>query len=116
MKVIIAGSRNFNDYPTLEKYCDKVLSSVADDIEIVSGTAYGADKLGERYAKEKGYKLTQFPADWEQYGKSAGVIRNKQMAEYSDALIAFWDKESKGTANMIKLAQSLGLKIRICYF
>ena len=78
MKVIIAGSRDFYDYNMLKQFCDKVLCNIKN-IEIVSGTAGGTDRLGERYAKENGYKLTKFPADWNKYGKPAGYIRNEQM-------------------------------------
>lgn len=115
MKVIIAGSRTFNDYEKLKSYCDKVLSS-QNNIEIVSGTATGADMLGERYAKEKNYSIKKFPADWDKYGKGAGYIRNKEMAEYSDALIAFWNGKSKGTKNMLELSRIKELPIRIFYF
>lgn len=112
MKVIIAGGRCFNDYEMLFEFCEKVLSN-QNQIEIVSGVANGADKLGEKYAKEKGYPLKQFPADWEKFGKSAGYKRNLEMAEYADALIAFWDKKSKGTKHMIDLAKKNKLKIRV---
>jgi len=112
MKVIIAGSRKFNDYKKLCKICDHLLQNQTN-IEIVSGTAKGADKLGEQYAKERGFKLTKFPANWNKYGKAAGPKRNQQMAQYADALIAFWDGKSRGTKNMITLARSLKLRIKI---
>lgn len=116
MKLIIAGSRNFTNYQKLRKACDHFLQD-QNNIEIVSGAYYrGADKLGEQYAKEKGYKLTQFPANWERFGKAAGPKRNQQMANYGDALIAFWDEKSKGTKNMIGLANQNNLKVRIYYF
>lgn len=114
MKIIIAGSRDFNDYETLKKVCDFMLSR-QDEVEIVSGTARGADLLGERYAKEKGYPIKQFPADWSK-GKGAGYIRNEDMAKYSDALIAFWDGKSKGTEHMINLAKKHGLKVKVQKF
>lgn len=79
MKVIIAGGRNFNDYEKLCQFCDKALSKQTE-IEIVSGTANGADKLGEKYANDNGYPIKQFPADWDKYGKSAGYKRNAQIA------------------------------------
>jgi hypothetical protein len=111
MKIIIAGSRNFTDYQTLKKCCDQILQDQTD-IEIVSGAHYkGADKLGEQYAKERAYKLTQFPADWKRFGRAAGPKRNEQMANYANALIAFWDGESKGTKHMIKLAKNNNLEI-----
>ena len=116
MKVIIAGSRSFNDYERLCKECDMVLGGYGtEEIEIVSGTARGADSLGEKYAKQRGFKIKRFPADWDNYGKSAGYRRNSCMAEYADALIIFWNGESKGSKHMIDLARLNGLKIKICY-
>lgn len=114
MKIIIAGSRNFVDYDLLVEKCDKAFS-LQSDIEIVSGTAYGADMLGERYAKEKNYNIKRFPADWS-LGKGAGYIRNKAMSEYADALIAFWDGKSRGTKHMIDLATEKGLKVKVVMF
>ena len=115
MKVIIAGSRDFNDYETLKEVCDYMLSQQSE-IEIVSGGARGADVLGEKYAKEKGYKITKFLPDWDKYGKSAGFRRNKEMAEYGDALICFWDGVSKGSEHMINLANELNLKVKVHKF
>ncbi|NMH86765.1 DUF2493 domain-containing protein [Flavivirga algicola] len=115
MKVIIAGGRNFDDYKKLFRFCNKVLSKQTE-IEIVSGTAKGADKLGEKYANDSGYLIKRFPANWSKYGKSAGYRRNAQMAEYADALIAFWDGKSRGTKHMIDLAKRANLKVRVSYF
>jgi len=112
MKVIIAGGRNFRDYDKLRESCDNILVN-QKDVEIVSGTAAGADTLGERYAQEKGYEVKKFPAQWDLYGKSAGYKRNQQMAEYADGLIAFWDGKSKGTKHMIDIANKMGLKVRV---
>ena len=113
MKIIIAGGRNFTDYKKLCKTCDQILQDQTD-LEIVSGAYYkGADKLGEKYAAEKGFKLTKFLADWNKLGRAAGPKRNEQMANYADALIAFWDGKSRGTKNMIELAENRGLKINI---
>ena len=102
MKVIIAGGRNYNDYTFLKQKCDYYLQNLSD-IEIVSGTCRGADKLGERYCDERGYILTAFPAEWDKYANSAGRIRNEKMAKYADCLIAFWDGESRGTRHMIAM-------------
>ena len=116
MKIIIAGGRDFTDYEKLYIECDNILQDL-NTIEIVSGAYYiGADKLGEQYAKERGYKITRFPANWNKYGKAAGPKRNEQMANYADALIAFWDGKSRGTKNMIQLAKSRRLKVKICYY
>ena len=111
--MIVAGTRSFADYSLLRQYVDFMLSRIEDSIEIVSGHARGADAMGERYAEEHGYVIKLFPADWKRYGKRAGVIRNAEMAEYADALIAFWDGKSRGTHNMVEEARSRHLKIGI---
>lgn len=114
-KVIIAGGREFSDYALLCKSCDKFLCQKhqTHDIVVISGTARGADTLGERYAHERGYAVEKYPADWNRDGKAAGPIRNAQMAKVADTLIAFWDGQSKGTANMIDQAKTRGLSIKI---
>ena len=73
IKVIIAGGRNFKDYELLKEKCDFYLQEHSE-IEIVSGAANGTDKLGERYAAERGYPTKLFPADWDRIGKSAGML------------------------------------------
>ena len=112
-KVIIAGGRDFNDYRLLKQMCDHYLSNTTKRITIVSGAANGADRLGERYAKERGFNISSHPADWDKFGKSAGYIRNKEMAGEANALIAFHDGNSNGTASMISLAEKHNLKIAI---
>ena len=115
-RVIIAGTRTFENYSLLCEYVDFKLSKVDDEIEIVSGGARGADLLGERYAKEHGYKLRVFPAQWSIYGKRSGPMRNAKMAKYADALIVLWDGKSPGTKNMIDEAKKNGLKIAVKMF
>lgn len=114
MKIIIAGGRNFDDYQLLEQRCNDIIGLYShDEIEIVSGTANGADKLGEVYASKRGYSVKRFSADWNKHGRSAGYKRNEDMARYGDVLIAFWDKESKGTKHMIDLAMKHKLSVNI---
>ena len=86
------------------------------DVEIISGTARGADALGERYAAERGLAVKQFSADWDRYGRSAGYKRNAQMAEYADAAVIFWDGISRGSKHMINLAKEKGLPVRIVLY
>jgi hypothetical protein len=111
-KVIIAGGRDYNDYQYLEYMCEEILQG-RFNIEIVSGGANGADKLGEQFALENSYPVTRFPADWNLHGKKAGPLRNIQMAEYADELIAFWDGKSKGTKHMIDEATRQGLIVNV---
>lgn len=110
MKVIIAGSRlflpNYNDVLVLDKYKNSIT-------EVVSGCAKGADAFGESWALWNNIPIKKFPANWELYGKAAGIIRNNEMAEYADGLIAFIVNNSKGTLNMIKQAKKNNLWIEI---
>lgn len=118
IKLIIAGSRNFNDYSLLVKEVDSFIHYLFTenedrdfDIEIVSGGANGADKLGEKYAKEHNLATKQFIPDWS-VGRGAGFLRNLEMARYATHCICF-DLGTKGTGHMIKLAKeyNLGLKV-----
>lgn len=120
--IIIAGGRDFTDYMLLKSKCDFYLSELVQagyTIQIISGKAKGADTLGERYAKEKGYEIIEYPAHWKwENGKCInrreGYDRNKRMAMHSTAyaLIAFWNG-SNGTKNMIELAKKNDLYVRI---
>lgn len=123
MRVIIAGSRDFYDYEKLKNTVDGYLQNV-DSLTpvIISGTARGADRLGEKYAIEHSYEVRRFPANWDKYGKSAGYIRNREMAQYAIAnesvgvLISFWDGKSRGTKYMIELAKEYGLRVIVVNF
>ena len=110
-KVIIAGGRDFQNTELLQEEMF-YLQQTLDVDEIVSGGARGADKLGEIWAGND-TPVTPFPADWDLHGKAAGYIRNKEMAEYADVLVAFWDGKSKGTKHMIDLALAGGLLVKV---
>jgi hypothetical protein len=114
-RVIIAGSRSFNDYTLLREHCLSVLQEKMKThrVIIVSGHARGADSLGERFANELGLPFELHPAKWRLLGKAAGMVRNAEMAKCSDALIAFWDGESRGTRHMINFARKRGLDISV---
>jgi hypothetical protein len=111
MRLIVAGGRNFNDYELLRSKLDFFLKQT-NDTEIVSGKAKGADSLGERYANEHSLPVKDFPANWS-LGKSAGYIRNEEMAKYATHCVCFWDGISKGTKHMIDLAKKYKLKLRV---
>lgn len=112
-RVIIAGSRGFTDYPLLAETMDSLLQNIKTPVTVVCGMARGADLLGERYALDRDFQIQRYPADWDKHGKRAGYIRNEQMAQNADALVAFWDGESRGTKHMIDLAHRYGLKVRV---
>lgn len=111
-KIIVAGSRGFSNYKFLVEKLDHLLKNVNDEIEIVSGTARGADQLGERYAIERNYKIAYFKPDWS-IGLSAGYKRNEDMAKYANACVVFWMNNSKGSKHMIDISQKYNLKLRI---
>lgn len=110
MRTIIAGSRGVKLY---RQITEAVNNSSFDISVIISGTARGADKLGEIYAARNDIPCEQYPADWDKHGRSAGYIRNSLMADNADALIAIWDGESRGTKHMIDIARRKGLKVWI---
>ena len=108
LRVIIAGSRTFNNYTIVENTLNRFIKEHQNNrITIISGAARGADQLGEQYAKEKCFLLKRFPAQWEQFGKRAGFLRNIQMLDYIDTsdcdsyVVIFWDGKSKGTKQLI---------------
>ena len=100
MKIGIVGSRNVT------------VSNLADYVtgcdEIVSGGAVGVDRCAAAYARENGIKLTEFLPDYPHYGRAAPIVRNKQIVEYADKILAFWDGSSKGTLSVIRYAEKIG--------
>lgn len=117
-RIVVAGSRSFQNFEHLQTTLDRLTSEKrkSHEIVIISGAAKGADQLGERYAARRGFRCVQYFADWNRYGKSAGHRRNREMAETADAVVAFWDGESRGTAGMIRIAQELNLPVRVIKF
>jgi YspA, cpYpsA-related SLOG family len=110
MRTIIAGSRTIHDPETVY---DAVQESGFNITTVISGGAMGIDEMGAEWAVAQCIDVKFFIPDWELHGKSAGIIRNKQMALYADALIAIWDGESGGTKHMIAHAKKLGLKVYV---
>lgn len=112
MKIIIAGSRDIEDYALVER---AALESgwIDGETEIVSGMARGVDMLAVRFAQEHDLPLHRFPANWDKFGRSAGMIRNDEMAQFANALIAVWDGRSVGTRGMIQIARSYKLQVFI---
>lgn len=115
MKLVIVGSRTFDNYELLCQEIDKLKIFYQIDT-IVSGGAIGADSLGKFYAQEHNLPLLIFSADWKKYGKSAGMIRNQDIINASDYIIAFWDGVSRGTKDSIRKADECKKKYKIIYF
>lgn len=113
MILCVCGSRDFTDYEHARRVLDKVTSKTAEPITVLSGAARGADRLGERWAAERGHKVDRYPADWDRHGKRAGYLRNKRMIDRATHVVAFWDGDSKGTYHSIDLAQQRGIPCRV---
>ena len=109
MKIAVVGSRNLT-----EVIIDKYISSDVD--EIVSGGAAGVDACAAKFSKDMGIKLTEFLPEYKKYGRRAPIVRNKQIVDYADKVIAFWDGSSRGTLSVIKYAkeQSKPIEIVMC--
>lgn len=113
-KLIVAGGRDFDDWKLLSESLHTLLTNKwSGGIEIVEGGARGADRMGYEYARANTLAHKRFNADWDTHGKKAGILRNIEMAEYADALVAFWDGTSRGSLHMIETMKKLGKPVRV---
>lgn len=110
MKTIIAGSRSYNCFTGLEVAIAECGWKIT---HVVSGGAIGVDSLGELWAKAENIPVTVRKPNYLLFGRVAPLVRNGEMANESEALIALWDGKSRGTQDMIKKANSQGLKVHI---
>ncbi len=117
MKIAVAGSRVYTDYKEVAEYIDMCIREYTDNeqITILSGGCRGADMLGERYAMEHGYRIARFCAQWDKFGKAAGIIRSRKIADTADLVVCFWDGDSRGTKTLIDYARKLGKTVCIKY-
>lgn len=106
MRTIIAGSRTILRMSIVESVMKK--APIRPTV-VLCGEAVGVDKLGAVWARKNGIPVESFPADWKKYGRSAGLMRNAQMAEQAEALIAIWDGKSRGAEHMINTAAKRNL-------
>jgi len=109
MRMAIVGSRDF-------KRLDKVRQFVEDlplDTTVVSGNARGVDRTAEDAARLRRMRVISIPPQWDTYGKQAGFVRNREIVDHADELVAFWDGTSRGTAHSIKLARVKGIPILV---
>jgi hypothetical protein len=129
VKLIIAGSRDIEDYECLWEILQSSTMSIT---EIVSGKARGVDTLGENYARDIYVPVADFPAQWDdleteplriktntrgkQYNALAGFARNERMAQYADACVILRREGSKGSLDMLKRALSHGMICTDCIY
>ena len=108
MKVCITGSRGFTDENYLIEKVNQLIEqdSITQPFTLICGMARGADITGYRVCEDNDIEIIEYPADWNTHGKSAGFIRNEEMANACDCAVIFWDGQSVGTANMIKLMRN----------
>lgn len=108
MRVIICGSRGWGDR---QRIADRI-ADLPGDTTVVHGNARGVDRVAHQEAQKAGLMVEIHPADWDYYGKGAGLIRNEKMASLgADLLIAFWDGKSQGTSDMMERAAEHGIPI-----
>ena len=114
-KIVVAGCRNYNNYEEARGYISDCIGDIKDRYTLIfiSGGCRGADLLGERYAAENGHKVERFVAEWDRYGRGAGLKRNEKMARMADYIICFWDGESSGTKSMIEFAKRFNKQVYV---
>jgi hypothetical protein len=112
MNVCIAGSRSFNNFHLLKQHMDKI-HDVFGIVNVISGTAKGADKLGEEWAEWHGLNIIRYPADWDKHGNVAGILRNIEMAKSSDLVVLFWDGKSPGTKQMLEYCLKNNIFVKV---
>jgi hypothetical protein len=115
IRLIVCGTRTFNDYAYLKRKLDKHYFAYRD-VTVLSGTAKGPDALGERWAYEWWHVVMRYHPDYDTHGKAAPIYRNQEMVENATHFIAFWDGKSNGTKDIIRRARKWGLKVKIIRF
>jgi hypothetical protein len=118
--LIVTGDAEFTDYSLLKRNCDNFIRKnvkYGENIVVMSaGNKEGADNLGEKYAKERGYRVRRFNPNWNKYGRSAGFVRNREMIRSSDGFIAFtcpYSENSSLTNNFINDARINRLNVKV---
>jgi hypothetical protein len=110
MKLLICGSRSITSYPVVAT----IISAMEyRPDEVIHGGARGVDTAAGQWAREHGAYERVFPADWDEHGKAAGMIRNREMVDECDEVLAIWDGKSRGTKHTIDYAKSTGKLTRV---
>jgi len=113
MRLGVIGSRSFDNYSLLCVTLNQYLETTQ---KVVSGGARGADRMGVHWAQSNDIPYEEFLPDYEQYGKQAPFIRNKDIVNNSDLVVAFWDGKSAGTKHSLNYAKIRGVKSVVIRF
>lgn len=109
MKIAIVGSR---DYPDLDRV-RRFVTELPPGTVVVTGGARGVDRTAEETAEACGLEVLVLTADWDGIGRSAGLVRNEEIVEEADEIVAFWDGESRGTVHTLTLAVEAGKSVTV---
>jgi hypothetical protein len=114
MQLAIIGGRDFSDFELMKKHLEEIKGDLNMKISaVISGGAKGADSLGKKWADENNVETLIFKAEWQIYGRGAGPVRNRKIIYHADFVIAFWDGESRGTANSINICKNTNTRYKI---
>lgn len=110
--IIVAGGRDFMNRDFVFEKCNEHFY-LRTDVLVQGDCATGVDMLAREWAHCKQRVMISCPANWGKHSKAAGPIRNKEMAEGADVLVAIWDGKSRGTRSMIEYALLAGLEVHV---
>ncbi len=113
MRIIVTGSRNWTNRDLIRRALRvEMLFDKPENVTVVHGDARGADRIAGEVAKELGMNVEEYPADWKQYGKKAGPIRNQKMVDLgADVCLAFPMSDSRGTWDCMTRAERAGIPV-----
>ena len=116
MRVLVCGSRIFNDYGCIYRNLATLsMGRDAKDVVIIHGDARGADSIAGYAAAQLGYTVEVYPPDWEKDGRGAGIIRNQRMLDRGkpEICIAFYygAYPTRGTGDMMMRARKANLLV-----
>ncbi len=109
IRLLVCGGRDFDDSRFVFEVLDRAASRRPIDV-LIQGGAKGADRIAAQWAHARCVPYLTVPADWDQYGKAAGHIRNAKMLDMQpDSVVAF--PGGRGTADMVRRAREAGLVV-----
>lgn len=111
MRIMVTGGRDWSDEATIRS----ALAEFSGDVTLIHGACpWGADAIADRVARELGFRVVEFHADWSKHGPAAGPIRNAAMARSRpDVVLAFPTPRSRGTWDAVHRARKAGIDVRV---